>query len=195
MKRFLIIIFAFVTLLCCAMVGCGENPPETRVVTIVVNNSEYGSVDKTSLTVTDNAKISVNGNQITIGDQKITVTASQSSAQYDYAFSGIDYVGYRITEDLTITVNFVRTDRQYTVTFMSLGAEFCDSQTITYGGKVTLPTTTPIKPTDKNHEYGFDGWCVGETTWDFENGVVTSDLVLTAKFKITATFTEEFLPE
>lgn len=194
MKKFLTIILAVVVLFGCTLVGCNENPPTTRLVTIVVNNSEYGSVDKNSVTVTDNAKISVNGNQITIGDQKITVTATQSTAQYAYEFSGIDYIDYRIKEDVTITVNFVRTDREYQVTFLSLGEEFCDGQTLVYGEKVVLPDGTPQKSSDARHEYGFDGWFNGETKWDFEKDTITDDLVLTAKFKITATFSEEFLP-
>ena len=194
MKKFLIIFFAVVVLFGCSLVGCDENPPTTHLVTIVVNNSEYGAVDKNSVTVTDNAKIYVSGNQITIGDQKITVTASQSTAQYAYAFSGIDYSDYHIKEDVTITVNFVRTDREYRVTFLSLGEEFCNEQTLVYGGKVVLPNGTPQKSNDAYHEYGFDGWFNGEDRWDFNNDTITGDLVLTAKFKITASFSEEFLP-
>ena len=71
----------------------------------------------------------------------------------------------------------------YTVTFdisLSLqnGQITIDPQTVQSGGKVTEPDVELTR-----YNCTFDGWYNGNTKWDFENDVVTSDITLKATFK------------
>ena len=50
-----------------------------------------------------------------------------------------------------------------------------------FGAKIEKPAD-PTKASTEKYAYTFDGWYNGETKWDFENDVVTSDVELTAKF-------------
>ncbi|MBQ7913454.1 MAG: InlB B-repeat-containing protein [Clostridia bacterium] len=81
----------------------------------------------------------------------------------------------------------------YTVTFNTDGAGDIASVQVLAGETVSEPPT-PSKTT-QDCEYTFLGWYVGEEKWDFENGVVTSDITLTAHWKEESKYSTPFLPE
>ena len=61
------------------------------------------------------------------------------------------------------------------------------------GSKITKPED-PEVPTEEGKNVVFDGWYYGTRKWDFENDVVTSDTVLTARFRyITIKYTVNFV--
>lgn len=95
-----------------------------------------------------------------------------------------DNAQYSFTNDLptelplengkTYTEN--REVRKYTV---KIGYD--DPFEVTFGSKLDKPQNDPVK-TKEGYTCTFEGWFNGETEWDFENDVVTSDVTLVAKF-------------
>lgn len=70
--------------------------------------------------------------------------------------------------------------RTLTVTFDEHGgSEVNDITGLSYNATITAPTTTRAG-------YTFAGWYNGNAMWDFENGQVTADLTLTAKWTLNA---------
>ena len=94
-----------------------EAAPSTFTVTCQSNNSSYGTVSQASVTnVANNTSISAEGNVLTIGETEITATPNAQDANYTYAFSewtGIP-TGGKVTENITVTANFTRTERALT---------------------------------------------------------------------------------
>ena len=82
-----------------------------------------------------------------------------------------------ITENITLTAVYT-TETLYTVTMGET------TQKVIEGGKVVKPAD-PTKESTAEFDYTFEGWYNGETKWDFENDVVTSDIELTAKYTET----------
>ncbi|MGN1227790.1 MAG: InlB B-repeat-containing protein, partial [Christensenellales bacterium] len=86
-------------------------------ITINVNNSNYGSVNPTSITnVPYGASITVSSNKVTINGTTVTATANSSTSQYTFAFSSWSNASGTVTGARTITANFTRTTNTYTVT-------------------------------------------------------------------------------
>lgn len=70
--------------------------------------------------------------------------------------------------------------RTLTVTFdENGGSEVTDITGLSYNATITAPTTTRAG-------YTLDGWYNGDAKWDFENGQVTANLTLTAKWTLNA---------
>ncbi|MBQ7913060.1 MAG: InlB B-repeat-containing protein [Clostridia bacterium] len=82
-----------------------------------------------------------------------------------------------VTENVTLTAVYTEAI-VHTVTMGEASVKVID------GEKITEPTA-PTKEATAEYTYTFDGWYLGETKWDFENGVVTSDIELVAKFTET----------
>ena len=144
---------------------------KTYTVTISVNNSSYGSVSTTSMTVNHGTSYSASGATLTIGSTDITATATASTSQYAYAFSYWSSTSGTITAATTITANFTRSTRTYTLTFYPNGGTFSGyldsngnlttgsttsslSYTVSYGD--TLGSYAPSQKT-KTY-YTFKGW-------------------------------------
>ena len=63
------------------------------------------------------------------------------------------------------------------VTFDSNGGTEIPSIVVADGTKLVPPPQPTIT------DYAFVGWYYGDTPWDFENGIVTSDIILTARWE------------
>ncbi len=79
------------------------------------------------------------------------------------------------------------------VRFDSNGGSPVKPQKLAINGKVTKPSD-PTREPDAFNEYVFDGWYYGNEKWDFETDTVKANMTLTAKWKISGNYTEEFLP-
>ncbi|MBR6114350.1 MAG: InlB B-repeat-containing protein, partial [Oscillospiraceae bacterium] len=89
----------------------------------------------------------------------------------------------RVTETMVYNLNWIKV---YTVRFVSLGNEI-GVQSVNEG-------KTPVKPDDPVQEgFAFLGWYDGENLFDFENDIITRDLVLTAKWAMTAQGVENLI--
>ena len=206
MKKLFIALFMMTALLCVALTACGKenenngggnDTPVTYTVTIAVNNTKYGSVNKTSVTARYGSAISVSGNELTIGDEVVIATPALEDEAFTYTFGGFTGVIKTLTRDIVITAEFVAEEKipdTFKVTFIVEGNNYCEPVFVVIGSKLIAPSKDPEKQVDSLHEYAFDGWYNGETKWDFDNDIVTEDTVLTAKFRVTATYTEPFLP-
>ena len=78
-----------------------------------------------------------------------------------------------VTESITLTALY--TLKKHTVIIGGVEQEVVDGQ------KLTAPQD-PTKEATAEYTYTFEGWYNGETKWDFEKDVVTSDIELVAKF-------------
>ena len=170
-----------------------ERTMDEYVVSIVVNNTSYGTVSKASIIVNYNTPITVDGNKLTINGQEIIATATATSdAQYTYTFTGWTNAIDPITEDREITANFTRETNTYTVSIQSNNAEYGtvdeSSITVEYGTEITVSgntitigdttiTATPSISTAQ-YSYSFASWSTGNTT-------VTGEITITATFTQT----------
>lgn len=80
----------------------------------------------------------------------------------------------------------------YTVTFMVEGQQYGNQQTVQRGRRVTKPAD----PTFETEGYVFTGWFTTETfdegtAWNFNTGIVTSDLTLYAGYRVVNDYVAE----
>lgn len=83
-----------------------------------------------------------------------------------------------------------RNDELFTVKFESDGGLAVNAVTVKSGEKIPEPKS-PVKATLEK-QYAFKGWYYQDKKWDFENDVVTENIVLTAKWELTGDFTVGF---
>ncbi len=158
----------------------GTAAPTTVTVTVGVNESELGTVDKPSVTVASGSAISTKGAGITIGTEKVTASIKEVTG-YTVEFVSWGGVsdGDTVTSDVTITAVFKKTVNQYTITFDTNGGTAVDSITQDYD----TPVTAPAAPTKTGHT--FKGWDpVVPSTMPAENMTVTAQWEIN-KYKIT----------
>lgn len=88
----------------------GGGDAETFTVTINVDNKDYGTVNKTSISnVAKNTAIIVDASTLTIGTETVTATPAVNDAQYTYRFDGFTYSGTIVMGNMTIKAKFSRT--------------------------------------------------------------------------------------
>ena len=149
----------------------------TYTVSIQSNNTGYGTVDKSSVTVEYGTEITVSGNTITIGDTTITATPSISTAQYSYSFASWSTGNTTVTGEITITATFTQTVQTYTVTWQNWDGSTLETDTLVpYGTTPEYNGETPTREETASHSYTFTGW-------DQEISPVTGDITYTAVFE------------
>ncbi|MCQ2342893.1 MAG: InlB B-repeat-containing protein, partial [Paludibacteraceae bacterium] len=154
----------------------------THTVTIAKNESGWGTVSESSVTVADGTSISADGATLTIGSTNITATHATATAEYTYGFANWSWTESleTVTKDITATANFTRTIRQYDVTFDLQGhGSAIAKQTIDYNGTVTKPTD----PTATGYTFG--DWykeAACSNAWDFSTDIVQANCTLYAKW-------------
>ena len=161
----------------------------TYTVTIVPNDNSYGTVSQSSIVVGYNSLITVSSNQLDISSNLITATPSSPTAEYQYAFDSWSPSSGRVTGDMTITANFSRDIRTYTVSIVpnqsSYGSVDISSVNVLYGTTYTSAsnelsidnqtiTATPSSATTQ-YTYSFDSWSPS-------SGTITGDTTITATF-------------
>ena len=160
-------------------------------ITIAVSPSGYGSVSRTSITADYGTSITTSGSTLSIGDIDITATPASQTAQYTYSFSSWSNASGTVTGARTITANFTRTTRTYTVTIAvsPSGYGTVDDTSVTgvpYGTVLSTSnnrlnvvngiTVTALPATaSAQYSYSFSSWTNGTAT-------VTGDLTVTANF-------------
>ena len=93
-------------------------------VTIGVNNTSYGSINTSSLTIKHGTTYSVSGNVLTFNDgKKVTATIIDKTG-YTTTFSSWSPGSGTITAATTITANFSRSPIKYTYTFTSANSSY-----------------------------------------------------------------------
>ena len=164
------------------------------IVTIVSNDANYGSVSLGSVTVDYGTPITRSDNTISIGNDTITATPTEDTAQYTYDFSRWDYTGNTVQEDMTVRAIFTRTLNQYTVTIVPNDDTWGDvsrgSVTVNYGTAISVENndltigelTVTASPHTATPEYNF---AFVEWTGIPQSGQVTEDTTVTADFERT----------
>lgn len=125
-----------------------------------------------------------------------TPPASESSAIVSSEETSIDSVENSAESSESVSENSSEETPEiqyYTVRFDTDGGSEVAPIQVKEGDKVAMPE--PPQKSSMEAEYEFIGWYYGETEWDFENGTVTQDMVLTAKWKTLESYTPPFLPK
>ena len=78
----------------------------------------------------------------------------------------------------------------FTVIFDSAGGTKVEAATVKSGERIPEPPEP--KRSNTKQQYVFKGWYIGDSKWDFKNGIVTGDITLTAKWELTGDFTVGF---
>ena len=84
----------------------------------------------------------------------------------------------------------VESEIVFTVIFDSAGGTKVERLTVKSGEKIPEPPEP--KRSNTKQQYVFKGWYIGDSKWDFKNGIVTGDITLTAKWELTGDFTVGF---
>ena len=161
-------------------------------ITIAKDPADCGSISVTSvLDVPYGTAITVNANEITVGETTVIATANEATAQYTYEF--VEWTGVTATVEgaITITANFSKTGKEYTVTFVP-------GDGVTYTGDATTTVTfgstygdLPTKNEISREGYRFDGWYLNDTKITADTVVATAEAhSLTARMvqQFTVTF-------
>ena len=94
----------------------------------------------------------------------------------------------------TKTVTFVVTETEPTFTNVTDESSVFGNFTVTFDGEnaITVPyglkvmkPADPVRETTAEARYTFLGWYVGDTEWNFDTDVVTSDLDIQSKWEVT----------
>ena len=78
----------------------------------------------------------------------------------------------------------------FTVIFDSAGGTKVEAATVKSGEKIPEPPEP--KRSNTKQQSVFKGWYIGDSKWDFKNGIVTGDITITAKWELTGDFTVGF---
>jgi len=103
-----------------------ESSVVRHTVTFVSDDTDYGTVDVTQLSVVDGTAVTVDDNKIIIGDTTITATpASDKGDHYIYEFKSWYTSGYlaeipeTIDDDYEFTATFIRKGEPHTITLIN----------------------------------------------------------------------------
>lgn len=141
----------------------GSTPPTPTTFTLnnTVNTSGYGTVSPESVAnipsgTAVTAGTGDNINKFTVGETTVTATPATATAEYTYAFSGWSNLPSTVTANATVTANFTRTAKEYTLAWNSNGGSALSgdytSGTVAFGTAITAPNN----PTRDG--YTFNGW-------------------------------------
>ena len=157
------------------------------IVSIIVNNADYGSVSQPSLVVNYNTPIVIEGNKLIIDGQEIYAEPKDNTAQYSYEFIDWSNATDVITGNREIIANFNRTTNSYTVTFYDENkTTILDTLTDEYGTSIVYSGEEPTKSVDNTYTYTFECWETAEgEEYDLSGKTITSDLVLYARYRAT----------
>ena len=97
------------------------------------------------------------------------------------------------SEDGEDSVDSEETQEYCTVSFDTDGGNAIEAVEVEKGEKLT-PPANPVK-SSVHYEYEFLGWYHGEKVWNFEEDIVTDDITLKAKWKVSGSYSEPFLPK
>ena len=95
-----------------------------------------------------------------------------------------------VTTESATSEESIESEIFFTVIFDSAGGTKVDSATVKSGEKI--PDPPEPKRSNTKQQYVFKGWYIGDSKWDFKNGIVTGDITLTAKWELTGDFTVGF---
>ncbi|MBF0651077.1 leucine-rich repeat protein [Dysgonomonas sp. GY75] len=169
-------------------------PAETSAVIswTAIENTEYYKIavyaDEAHTQVIGQYRVDATGNitrlRNTTEQNELSLSVTNLSASTPYSFTITAY-GNNNTEVVTFSGDFttLSNDIAYIVTFDSRGGSSVSSQQITSGQRVSEPTA----PTKSG--YNFGGWyressCTN--VWNFNNDVITSNVMLYAKWTPTS---------
>ena len=109
--------------------------------------------------------------------------AAKLNGGYDYGDAIIKMTDdYAAQEGATPLEN--ENNRLYSVTFKN-GDVIFDKYYVSTGAKIYKPEIDPKKAEDDANVYTFDSWQINSVDYDFENGTVTEDITLEAKYTET----------
>ncbi len=95
-----------------------------------------------------------------------------------------------VTTESATSEESIESEIVFTVIFDSAGGTKVETATVKSGEKIPEPPEP--KRSNTKQQYVFKGWYIGDSKWDFKNGIVTGDITLTAKWELTGDFTVGF---
>ena len=149
-------------------------------VTFTVNTPGYGTVSEDSITnVPNGSTITSSNNTVTINGTTVTATPSSSTVQYNYSFDNWTNATGTVTSNITITANFSRTTRTYTILWKNYDGTVLETDNnVQYGATPSYNGTTPTRASTAEYSYSFSGWDPSPTS-------VVGDAIYTAQYNST----------
>lgn len=140
----------YIVTFACTEVASGEKDEEGKDIMMPIGRV---SVASKAIEVVEGAKITTNGNEITIGKAKVTATPITNDAAHVYSFDKWEYLADTVQSNMTIKANFKSETAVYTLTFDANGKDINEELptdlTVEYG------KIFPELPTLSSHGYTF----------------------------------------
>ncbi len=111
------------------------------------------------------------------GSLNEVVPQFKDSDRYDYRVEVKDGALQNITEDVTVTVSYEKSAKNFTVRFLQDDGTLIEEKVLPYGSTLVYPDA-PQKQSDPEFDYTFSGWEGGEET-------VTKDMTVYAVYDKT----------
>ena len=148
----------------------------------VTGNAEYNvsyekTVRKYTVTWKDEDGTELRQDQIEYGTvpEYGSVPSKTSDAQFTYAFDQWNPEIKEVTQDAEYTAAYVKTLKQYTITWRNYDGSVLKTDQADYGSTPVFGVDNPVKPDDEGIHYNFSGWDPKITS-------VTGDTIYTAQF-------------
>ena len=163
-------------------------PTYTVSFVVAAASSGYGTVSQSSIaSVPYDSSISVDGNKVTINGTTVTASPTADTAQYDYEFSSWTNTSGTITAARTITANFTRTIRSYSVGGTIEHGSLSSTSSVEYGSalNITINPDTNYKLPDTLTSVtmggsAYAGYTYNSGTGAFSIASVTGAVVINA---------------
>jgi uncharacterized repeat protein (TIGR02543 family) len=159
-------------------------------VTIVSSNTDYGTVNKETVTnVPYGTVLNVTNNVVHIYGTDVTAEEKTDTAQYTYTFINWENGTATVTGNLTVTANFTQTTNKYTYTFYKEDeSTVVSTATVDYGTGIIVPAG-PAKAATQQFTYTFKEWTPAVPA------TITEDITFTPVYtqttnQYTATFVD-----
>lgn len=150
------------------------------IVSVAATPAGYGTVSAASVEeVPYGTTVTTSDNTLSFGSV-VTATPAAQTAQYTYSFTSWSGVPATITGDVTITANFSRTTRTYTITWVDGDGNTLKNDDVEYGATPSYTGAAPTKAETTEQTYTFNG------TWSPAITTVTGDQTYTAQFDAVA---------
>lgn len=113
----------------------------TYNVSFAVSPAGYGTLSQSSIAnVPSGSSISISNNKVTINGTTVTATAASQTAQYTYSFSNWTKSpnNSTVTSAMTITANFTRSTRSYSVGGTIVHGSLSSTANVNYGSALNI---------------------------------------------------------
>ncbi|MCR5067645.1 MAG: BspA family leucine-rich repeat surface protein [Erysipelotrichaceae bacterium] len=160
----------------------GWNPEIVMVTGDAIYTATYTTtVNKYTIRFVNEDGTELQNTQVAYGEIPVyngEIPTKEATEQYTYTFAGWTPDITAVTGNATYMATYTQAVRKYLITFVNYDGRELQSSEVAYGEMPVYSGTTPVKPSDDQYAYIFEGW-------DPEIVAVTGKATYTATYSPT----------